>query len=338
MSLSNRTLWILIILWFILSIYWFYMYFFVYNLTSLKINSNIWNYKIELKNLNKKFEKNCEEKKCTLNKIPPFVYKIIISKEWYKNIEKKINLKETKNIKIILEKKIIFKENIEDKKNIEEEKKIEKRTRKQVLEKLKQRKNFYKIISLNNNKKIYVKNKENKLEFYLEDKKIFDYRKIPKDKIFVKEIFWNNWYLFFELSWKKYFVNLDTKDMIFFDLKPKINYIKNYSNLYDFDIVTDLWTYIFNIKTKKIKYFSKFFDFIYIKPKYISIVNSWDIIRKKNLWYDDKKWSLIIFYNEKTKQKIILKEVFFDIKKILKDKQKIIFISDEWKEYILDNY
>jgi hypothetical protein len=57
------------------------MYFFVYNLTSLNVNSNIANYTIKLKNIKNNFEKKCEEKKCELNKIPPFDYDLVILKD-----------------------------------------------------------------------------------------------------------------------------------------------------------------------------------------------------------------------------------------------------------------
>jgi hypothetical protein len=262
---------------------------------------------------------------------------LVILKDWYKKIEKKISLKNTKKIEIILKKEIIFKENIS--KNNSENKKVKvKKTRTEVLAELKNRKNNYKIIELKNQKKIYVKNRKDKLEFFLETTKLFDYKIINSENIFISEIFWNKKYLFLKLKEKKYLLNISTKNLIFLELNPKINYIKNYSNNYEFDIVTDLWTYIFDIKTKKIRFFSKFNDFIYIKPKYIGLVDSQDKVKKKNLWYEDKTGSLIISYNEKTKQKNILKEVFFKVEKILKNNNKIILIWENWKEYILENF
>ena len=334
MSLSNRTLWVLILLWFILSIYWFYMYFFVYNLTSLTINSNTENYKVELKNLKNNFKKECEKKKCELHKIPPFEYDLIISKDWYKKITKKISIKRNNILNINLEKEIIFKENISNKKEI----KAIKKTRTQVLEELKNRKNNYKILDLWNNKKIFVRNNWVKLEFFIDKEKLFDYKIISENSINFKKIYWNKNYLFFELDEKNYLFNIFSKDLIFIDLKPNIKYVKNYSNDHEFDFITDLWVYIFDITSKKIRFFSKFDDFVYISPVYIWLVDFKDLVKKRNLWFENKSWNLIISYNQKTKKKNLLKEVSFEIEKILKEGTNIIIKWKSGEEYVLQNY
>jgi hypothetical protein len=106
MKLSNRVLWILILLWFVLSIYGFYKYFFELKLTNIEINSNISNFSWSLVNV--KFSKDffCKNKKCIIEEIPPFEYNLSIKKENYKTYNKKIVLWEIKKINIFLEKDI----------------------------------------------------------------------------------------------------------------------------------------------------------------------------------------------------------------------------------------
>ena len=103
-SLSNRSLGFLILFWFIASWYLFYSYFFVYNLVSIKIESNVVDYKVKLNNLEfyNSLSYDCEDKNCNIDEISPFKYKIEFSKDWYNTIKQKYLLADTVSNRLMI--------------------------------------------------------------------------------------------------------------------------------------------------------------------------------------------------------------------------------------------
>ncbi len=284
MKLSNRMLWIIILLWFVLSFYWFYKYFFELKLINLEIKSNVSTFSWSI--YNSKYEKSffCNEKKCIIKEIPPFEYEFIIYKEGYKNFKYIINTGKNNSIVINLEKDIKLKEI-----------KQKKLSRKELINKIK-----------NNNNKI--------IEFSWAK---FNYN----------EIYWNKDFVYFKQNNKLYFYNLLNNNSFNIEFKTDINYIKDIEKN-KLLIVTNLWSFTFNLLNKKIEYFSLFSDFILLDNNYIWIINSGDLIRKKNFWYEWVWWDLLISYNIINKKSYILKNISQNIKKI--------YIQD-WINFIEDN-
>ena len=293
MKLSNRIFWILIILWFILSFYWFYKYFFQLNLINIEITSNVSNFSGSL--VNSKFSKNfiCEEKKCILEWIPPFEYDLFIYKENYKNY--KSNIKSNiKNIDISLEKDIKIEE-IESKKISREE--------------------LINNIKENNNNKIN-----------------FSWNKISWNKII-----WNNTFVYFIEKNKLYFYNLNNNNTFGLEFIPKIKYIKAITQS-DFIIVTDIWSFIYDILNKNIEYFSLFSDFLLTENNYIWIINSDDISRKNNFDFKNTSWNLIVSYDLKNKTSYIIEEFSYKINKIYLDENIIYIENNNWNKFKITWY
>jgi len=163
-NLSNRNLWILIIILIITFFYVFYKYFFTINSVNINIKTNVSNYKIYLNNIKYNKEFNCKFKKCSYDNIPPFEYKIVIEKENYKKYESTINLKVINNLDITLIKDIkIEKVKKNEKVKMSREKIISSIKNKDFI-KFSDKKNYYKKI-YNDNKYVYFKI-NNKLYFY----------------------------------------------------------------------------------------------------------------------------------------------------------------------------
>ena len=285
MSLSNRTLWILILIWVIWAIYIFYMLFFNIKLTSLEINSNTWSYNVELKNI--KFEKDffCDQNDCTIYDLPPFEYDIIVKKDDFKIYESKINLSNINKIDILLEKDI----------KIEKIKKIW-ISRTDLINKIKS-KNIVEINSDN-------------LEYF----KIYnsEYSYITKDK-------------------KLYFYDEELSKLLFsIDFVPEVLYIKQLTNNF-YLIVTEIWTFNFNVNSKDLEYISLFSDFIIKDNNYIWIINSNDESKKINFWYKNNSWNLIVSYDINTKNKFIIDSISNKIRKIYIENNKI-YIETENNE------
>lgn len=144
---------------------------------------------------------------------------------------------------------------------------------------------------------------------------------------------------------KLYIYNKNSSNTIEFNFTPEINYIKEVwiSNLV---IYTEVWSYNFDLNTKNLEYFSLFSDYIKINNNYIWIINSNDKLRKKNFWFENISWSLVIFYDTKTKKKYILEKSAVKISKIYLDSNwedynksnKIYIENDNWETFIIKWY
>lgn len=334
MSLSNRSLWILIILWFIWVWYIYYQYFFVKNLVSLNIDSNINWYNVELYNLKTQKNINCPDKICSINEISPFEYDIKITKKDYEIYIQKIDLSKSKTIKINLEKTLIFTKietlNLtqtwsEDKKTMEDiiSEKTSKKQRTFSLDKK------WKFIFIQNNEKIDLK---------YEDKIIWSFDKLNLDILDIQNIYWSKDDIFIKSKDLSYIFNLKTWGTYSIELKSDISYIKDFIRTKSFQIVTKDWTFLYDINTRETRYFSKYNDFVSIDNYNIFILNTTDESRRKNFSFEKETWNLIVLFNNETKTKRILKSLNETISKIYLENEKVYIEDEKWDKYLLDNW
>lgn len=321
--MSNRTLWILIIFWFIMAIYAYYEYFFVYNLVNIKIISNQDNYQVELYNKKVFSTTNylCTNKECDINWLSPFKYDVKIIKNWFKEFTTNIDLNIDKKLFIDLEKQssIEFENNIES--NLYESK-------------------LYKASSSNIKKDFIFKINLNKLNLYYRWKKIwsFDYKKkyiddSNKINFAIYDILWEKSYVYFVLADEKYLLNLDFYNFKKINFQNNILYIKK-MNKFTYQLVTQKWTFLYDYMKNTIEYFDKFQDFIFIDNNYITYIDKSDNRRRKNLWLEKKSWNIILLYNQDTKEKTILDTTDLNIIKIYKkNDNNVYFLTSDFKEY-----
>ena len=357
--MSNRVLWFLIILIFILSSIAFFMYAFLYNDAKIVINSNISEYYAEIYNKKtlKKYDFECNNKKCFLEDIPPFTYKLTITKKWYKQIIQEVSLPRNKtiNIDIVLNKKIKLEEIIEEPKKvevieeqeklevIEEQKKVEisknnsekKINSKEKIQKLIARKNKIKnILQRINNKKNLDKTKNKK---YLFLNKINLFKNSDFSKITVLETFWDKNIFFLKFQEKKYIYNKKSSNIDEIKLKIPVIYLKKSWNS-EIDLVTGKWIFTYSLNNKRLKYFSLFQDYINYKWNYIWVISNQDNTRKNNFWFSGKNKNLIILCNKKDFTKKIIFETDKDIKKIINNNDEIIIYNSDNKKFKLSNF
>lgn len=290
MKLSNRFLGSLLLLSIIGAFYIFYQVFFKIKLVNLEITSNKENFSWTLENI--KFSKDffCETRKCVISEIPPFDYKLRISKDNYKNISKNINLKEKQSINIFLKKDI----------NIKRIEQKELNKREQIIEKIKNKINFswdyikYNKIYWEDNLVYFIKN--NKLYFYnLLNKNSFSI--ILKPRInYIKKLTQNTLLINTEV-WSFTF-NILNRQLDYFSLFSNfIIYNESYIGVINssdlirrqnFDLENIKWNLLvsYNIKTKK-KYILKNINLeikkiFFIKEKLFIENSLWEVFEIKN--------------------------------------------------------
>lgn len=147
----------------------------------------------------------------------------------------------------------------------------------------------------------------------------------------------SNKYLYFKKDNKLYINNSLNNNLIKSDFVPDIKYIKKLDNN-NLLIVTEEWSFILNLLNKEINYFSLFSDFIKIDNNYIWIINYDDLIRKKNFWYENIDWNLIILYNINRKISYILKNIWNKIEKIYIENNKLYIENNLWEKFKINWY
>lgn len=315
--MSNRILWILIILWFFWIIFSFYLYFFKFNRVNIEIISNIKNYEVELYNNDMKsiFNKKCEDKKCIFEDFSPFNYKIKISKKWYRDLSYKLNIRDNwiTKLNIKLEKNIYLREI--KKSNFNKLMKYKTYEWKKNLEKNKKVRKFY----LDNLWEVNYEISWNKLNIFNKDIFIWSFNIWKNEEINIRQIYWTNDFIFINIWEKKYIYNLISKSSSLIELYTTVKYIKVWSDSLHFRLITKNGTFIYNEINKKLLYFPIFKDFEIIWENYIWIISSEEKEKFNNFWYKNtNNENYIIEYNILNKKRDILYKTSLKFKKILK--------------------
>ncbi len=354
--MSNRLMWLLLLLVIIFAGVWFYMYSFVTYTWTVVINTNVEDYNVELQNIKtlNPITTDCSGEKCEIEEVPPFEYKMIISKQWYKKYEETISVSrsEIKSVVFALEKDtklsviepLLVKENNMQTWTILQTGLNTKEillSKEEKLERLKNKKLYYAYFEITNFWEVYFKKDKTKLNLYLRDelgkeKRITQFNTIARDwDINVQQVFWENSKILITYWEENFLYNSVTASLDKLSLSVPIRYIKTWiGNTLQF--VTDKWTFIH--KNKKFEYFSMFEDFVYKDEMYIWIVSSDDERRKKNLNFEKESWTLVILQNPETKEKRVLLKPDFEIQNILIIWEDIILTDINWNDYKIENY
>ena len=337
------------------------MYSYVTYTGQVVLNTSVKDYRVELKNSKtlKAIEKECSEEQCELFEVPPFDYVMKITKQGYKDFEEKIsvNRSEIKSVVFVLEKdtKLVWLNSIwEETKDItgswtkielQEETKLNKTnlilSKKEKLERLKNKKKYYAYFEITNFGEVYFKVENSRMNVYVRDElakeKQISYftTKVEKSDISVQKVLWDDSKIFINYGEDKFLYNAITADFTQISLKIPVKYVKTGISR-DLQFVTEKWTFVY--KDKKFEYFSLFEDFVYINWNYIWVVKSDDSRRKKNLNFDSESGTLIVLQNPKTKEKRILLKPQFELAKILIKDEKVVLEDNQGKEFSLENY
>lgn len=331
--MSNRVLWILIIFWFISLGVLFYLYFFVYYIWNITIKSNIEDYNISLynKKLLKTEKINCKEKECKLSDISPFEYSLTVSKKWYLDevLEVSVWKNETISLEVILEKEIYLNEVEINKSDFTKDEKISY---------LREKTKSYASFVLDNLWTFHFKEENSVLGFYKWESKLWNFEVAKKEDIKIREILWNNNYIYIELWENNYLYSLFLNKKFKVELNMKVDYIKAWLNRWEFLFITPKATFIYDSYENYLEYFSYFKDFVYLEDSYIWIIYGDDKRRLTNLWLKSNNKNLIIYYNPNTKEKKVLYITDLEIIKIYKIWEDVMFTTSDNREYKLENY
>lgn len=193
---------------------------------------------------------------------------------------------------------------------------------------------YYKIIDLWSDK-FYFSQDDNKIVAKINWKiiSIFDF--VLETEISVKNVYSSNSDFLFSMWNEIYLYNKNTDILDKIDLFVDVKYVKRSDNIYIF--VTNVWSYLYDIRNKKLEYFTFFEDFVYYNDSYIWIISKNDDRRINNLWLWKLTKNSIYFYNPNTKEKNSLYETDLVLEKIYYQNWEIFFIDSKKELYKLEN-
>ncbi len=341
--MSNRLLWVLILIWVIGLAILAHLYFFVYYTSTLVIKSNVKDYKIVLEKTAKDFYNyECKQENCEIKDIAPLEYRLTISKEEYKTIVKNIKIpaRNKLELEVILEKDTLLKK-VEKEENKEEEEKHEE-TKEEKIERIKNSQKSYFFYKLDNNLGFSFILNSWMLDLNINKNgviyDIWQFKKVDKEDISIEKIYGNKKYIFLSIWEEKYLINIENYKKTKLQITPKIKYIKSWKDEKSFILETDKWAFIYNYTKDSMEYFYLFKDFVYLDEWYIWVVYKNETEKLKNFWWEEKRNNLVIKYNPRTKDRSIVYETDLDIDMLIKnDNDEVsVFVGED--EYKLENY
>jgi hypothetical protein len=298
------------------------------------IDANVDDYRVELYSPRtaQKWMHDCPEAKCIIEGVSPFDYNISIIKTDYDTIviSAKISARNKETIVVQLEKNISLV-------SIGGENTVE--TNKQKIQRLREEKLYYSRFQLDDDILLTFKQQEDQLLLQYRTpnnmRDIWNFKLVEKDDILIDSIP-ETWNIFLSLGDEYYVFDTQKFSLHLLNFGLEINYIKWGGTKGMYLIVTDKWTFLYDIieKTSEFQYLFK--DFLYAWDDIIWIIYEDEEQKKSNFNLSDS-WNLIIRYSPKAKTRKIVETTKLNIDRLEWRGEKIIF-SERGNEYELWNF
>ena len=313
----------------------FYLYFFVYYTSTLTIESNVPEYRVELfsKSTAQKWEYDCPEEVCVLKDVSPFEYNVSIFKENYKT--------ELMNIKVAPRRKeSLF---IELEKQAELailEKLVVEETAAQKIKRLREKNSYYASFGIWEDEQItFTDISENQLAMQYRswdiEREIYKFQKVRADDIYAEYISDTD-KIFLNMAGKYYILYAKLGSIHELPYELQVHYVKPSNKASEYIIVTENGSFLYDISSWDSRYQYLFHDFVYHEDALIGVIGE-DETQKKSNFNISQRGNLIVRYTEDNKQRKVLLNSTPEIDRIEKIWEKIIFTSGD-NEYELQNF
>ena len=139
---------------------------------------------------------------------------------------------------------------------------------------LKQKNHSFLNFEFDNLGTFYFRELEEKLWLYFDWRKLWEYDKIEKKYLDIKNIIWNNDYFYLKIWTNKYLYNLNTNSSQKLDLEVDIEYIKSWNIPQEFLFKTKVWTFLYLLSNNNFNYFNFF------KILFIIMIDTYELLKK----------------------------------------------------------
>jgi len=303
-----------------------YLYFFVYYTWNLTIESNVDSFSVDFFSpwTTQKWTHQCSENICFIPELPPFDYNISIIKTDYQTqvFSYKINPRKSETLIVELEKQVqldpVISEEIVE-------------TAKQKIQRIRDENLYYAKFSLGNNTVIRFKEEWSELAMqYVENNILKEIQRFPT--VAVQEINVTDIYsspnIYVSIGESNYIF-----DTVFFRLYQlpiikNIKYLKYDTLSQNYIIVTDVWSFTYDISTTKLEYQYLFKDYI-STPEFIIWVIFADEEQKKENFNITKNANVIVKYSQTSKERKVVYSTGDSIDQIYQQWDQIFIVSGQ---------
>ncbi len=339
--MSNKLLAALILVFIFFILIGWYVYFFVLYGSTLVFQGNVEDFDIRLstEKLKTDFQYNCRENICSYQKVPPFLYTLTISKDWFEDYISQIEVPKNWETKIVFS----LQESVELQTvtTLSDEPKSTQELLEDKKLRLKYR-NFYLYYDFKDQWVFYMRDYQWKLFLYHdlvdEERLVADFEKVWKDNIRISPIHGTTKFAL-SIWWQNSLFDIQTRQYRGIDLKQQILYGKKWIDSDEIILVTEVWSYIYNLQKYRSEYFVLFHDFVYIDNNTLLwLIVPTDTKRKENLSLDSAVWNTLYRYDMETQG---LREVYAspqDIDQFYLDSKDDLIIDIEGNTKRLTNY
>ena len=323
-----------ILVWTLWAIILTYLYFFVYYTATLTIDANLWEYSVELfsKSTAQKWQHDCPEAKCIIRDVSPFDYNMTLRKEGYEDefMSMEVSPRRNESIFFEFEKKVILKAV-----KIEE---IQEATD-QKIQRLREEKLYYARFQLGEEKLITFSEEGDRLVVqYNSTGDAIEIAKIPRAaKEEIKAEYIGDSDDIFIAVGEIYYIFEWTQNKLYeLPYKIPVGYIKLANQKGVYLVVTEKWTFRYQLISGDSEYQYLFHDFVYAWDSLVWVVREGEEQKRQN--FDlNQTGNLIIRYTPSDKIRKVLYESFDEIERIqIRWEKLILLIKDQ--EYELKNY
>ena len=309
-----------------------YLYFFVYYTSNLTINANVWEYEVSLFSTKTAFKKqvSCPESICVISDLSPLSYSVSISKSGYEsqNIPLELKARTSEELIVQLEKKLSLTQR--DILSSQEESIQEKITR------LREEGDWITRYELPNGNILSFQEDADQMVLYETvqetQKEIARFPISPEKQIQLSQIFSSDDILL-SLPSGQYLLTDSARKLVDIDIALPIRYGKSQGNgVYIF--VTEKGSFVWKAGIAP-DYEVQFSDFVRDGEDIIGVIWKDDSQKRENFWIEGS-WDVIVRYNESTKLRKELYNGPDSISKIYRDGQDI-YVEIGAKEFKLEN-
>lgn len=335
-TLMYRKLYALFILiWAFWALLLVYLYFFVYYTAVLEIETNVTWYEVELfsQSTALKSTHNCPENICIITDVSPLEYTMTLTKEWYQDVFKNIKVipRKIQKFELILEKQAKLTQFIVNS--------AVELTPSQIIQAKRDESRFYVYFDIGPTEQITFTEVDQRLTInYSSEEEIFELIEIdviPQDVIYAEKIGASD-DIFIKLGSQSYIFSQKLRKLIKLPFEIEIMYIKPGNSKWEYFVVTDSWTFTYDISDNSSEYQYLFKDFVNSGESVIGIVFQ-DEEQKKQNFDLDQAGNLIIQYSQDNKERKILYGTTDNIDRIEKFWEKIIITSGN-SQFELENF
>lgn len=325
---------LLTLIWALWSLLLVYLYFFVYYTATLTVNANVPGYRVELYSPGtaQRWTHECPEEVCVIAGVSPFEYNISITKPDYESkvIPAKISARGKESLVVELEKKVFLESVIQD---------VTEETNKEKIKRLREENLYYARFQVNDGMLLTFKEIEGELLVqYRTGESIRDIHTFPlieKLDIHVDTISQTE-QIFIHVWDEKHILDLQNFSLTRIPFGLPVSYIKKGSSDKKYLVVTEKWTFVYDISNDSSQFQYLFKDFLYSWDDIIWVIYD-DEEQKKSNFNISEPGNLIIKYSPEYKTRKIVEATNLPIDRLEWQWEKIIFFAWENK-YELKNF